>query len=177
MWHKIIVVIALIGLIRAQDAVEKGKSLFNNNCAACHKLDQELVGPPLAQIGKRRTEEWFLKFVSNSQAFIQSGDAQAVAIYKKYNQQIMPPFPNLAQEDLKAIWAYLNSVSGVAPASSQPTSPKTTIYPGETSPMKAEEFNFLRHLYWILAGVAVIVALLIAVVINFASQKRASEAA
>lgn len=173
--------IALMGLTWAEDAIAKGKTLFNNNCAACHKLEQKLIGPPLAQIGKRRTEEWFLKFVSNSQAFIQSGDAQAVAIYKEYNQQIMPPFSHLAQEDLKAIWAYLNSVSAAAPTaatpSPQPTSPKTTVYPGEISPMKTEEFNFLRRLYWILAGVAVIVALLIAVVINFASQKKASEAA
>lgn len=184
MWYRITLIIALLGMGWGQDASEQGKNLFNQRCAACHKLEQKLIGPPLARISERRTEEWFVKFVSNSQAFIQSGDPQAVAIYKEYNQQIMPPFTDLSEADIKAIWTYLNSIA--APQTAQAASSagtvtaaasesKTFLYPGEARPMKPEEFSFMRTLYWILAGVAVLVALVLGVVIHLVSLKQASQ--
>ncbi len=30
---------------------DRGKQLFNSNCAACHKLDQKMTGPALAVYG------------------------------------------------------------------------------------------------------------------------------
>lgn len=178
MWYKITRLIALMGIIWGQDASEQGKTLFNQRCAACHKLEQKLIGPPLARISERRTEEWFVKFVSNSQALIQSGDPQAVAIYKEYNQQVMPPFPDLSDADIKAIWTYLNGIAAPqqaeAAAPGAPAGPQAGIYPGETRPMKGEDFAFLRMTYWVLTGFAILVSLLLAVIIHFVSLKRAS---
>ncbi|MCS7297175.1 MAG: cytochrome c [Bacteroidia bacterium] len=171
MWYRFL----LIGLAWGQSASDQGKTLFNQRCAACHKLEQKLIGPPLARISERRSEEWFIKFVSNSQALIQSGDPQAVAVYKEYNQQVMPPFPDLSEADLKAIWTYVNSVAAPPPNVAASSSPQQTIYPGETRPMKSEEFQFLRTIYWIVTAAFLLVALLIAFVIQFVSLKRASE--
>ena len=33
---------------------ERGKGIFNANCAACHKLDKKLIGPPLEGISEKR---------------------------------------------------------------------------------------------------------------------------
>ncbi|MCX8113096.1 MAG: cytochrome c [Bacteroidia bacterium] len=168
--------VVLMGLLWGQDASELGERLFNQRCATCHKLQQKLIGPPLARIGERRSEEWFARFVSNSQALIQSGDTQAVAVFRAYNQQIMPPFPDLTDEDIRALWTYLNSIAAPQPvAESAPSEAKAVLYPGELRPMKVEDFAFLRRAYWLLAAVAVLVALLLAVVIHFVSVKRASE--
>ena len=34
----------------------KGKSLFNANCAACHKLDKKMTGPALRNVEARLAE-------------------------------------------------------------------------------------------------------------------------
>ncbi|MCS6895241.1 MAG: cytochrome c [Bacteroidia bacterium] len=169
--------------MQAQDTSEKGKTIFNQRCAACHKLEQKLIGPPLARISERRSEAWFVKFVSNSQAFIQSGDAQAVAVFKEYNQQIMPPFTDLSEADIKSIWSYLNSVAAPAQssmASANAASPsatqKTIVYPGEQNTLPPSEVASLRNVFWIITGVVVLVALLIGVVIHFASLRGSSSA-
>ncbi len=176
-----LVMIALLGPVAAQDAsVEKGKTLFQQRCAACHKLEQKLIGPPLARVSERRSEEWFLRFVANSQAVIQSGDAQAVAVYKEYNQQIMPPFPDLSEADIQAIWAYVNAVEAPKPAAeagvtAAPKEPGAIIYPGEARPMAKEDFAFLKQTFWLLVVGAVFVAFLLALAIHLISLKRASE--
>lgn len=172
---------ALLGLVAAQSAeIEKGKTLFQQRCAACHKLEQKLIGPPLARVSERRSQEWFLRFVANSQAVIQSGDAQAVAVYKEYNQQIMPPFPDLSEADIQAIWAYVNAVEAPKPpteagAALTAKEPSAVLYPGEARPMAKEDFAFLRHTFWLLVIAAVFVALLLALGIHLLSLKRASE--
>ncbi|HSP83226.1 MAG TPA: c-type cytochrome [Gillisia sp.] len=83
-----------------------GKNLFNSLCAACHKLDGNSIGPPLRGITERRDLEWLQKWIKNSQALINSGDADAVAIYNEYNQVAMPPFPQLSDIDIDNILAY-----------------------------------------------------------------------
>lgn len=173
--------IALLGLTAAQEAeLEKGKTLFQQRCAACHKLEQKLIGPPLARVSERRSEEWFVRFVTNSQAMIQSGDPQANAIYKEYNQQIMPPFLDLSEADIKSIWAYVNAVEAPKPAAQAGAAaaakePGAIIYPGEARPMAAENFAFLKQTFWLLVLAAVFVASLLALGIHLISLKRASE--
>lgn len=176
-----VVLSALFGLVAAQSAeIEQGKTLFQQRCAACHKLEQKLIGPPLARVSERRSQEWFLRFVANSQAMIQSGDAQAVAVYKEYNQQIMPPFPDLSEAEIQAIWAYVNAAeppkpAGEAGASVAEKELGAVLYPGQARPMANEDFAFLKHTFWLLVIAAVFVALLLALGIHLLSLKRASE--
>lgn len=86
----------------------QGKNLFNSLCAACHKLDANSIGPPLRGVSERRSEDWLHRWISNSQALIAAGDQQAVEIYNEYNQVAMPPFPQLSDEDIDNILAYVN---------------------------------------------------------------------
>lgn len=173
--------ISLSGLALAQSN-EKGKTLFQQRCAACHKLEQKLIGPALANIGQRREKEWFAKFVINSQALIQSGDKAAVEVYEAYNKQVMPPHPDLSNEDIEALWEYLNSV-GVATASnaggqvgaaasSEVAGPSRVIYPGEARPLSKEDAGFLKQTFWTLVVITVGVTLLLGLVIHVASTRR-----
>ena len=63
-----------------------GKSLYNTNCAACHKLDKKMTGPALRNVEARLADEqgldraWLNAWIRNSNALIKAGDAYAVKI-------------------------------------------------------------------------------------------------
>lgn len=99
--------------------VEKGKTLFNNNCAQCHAVTEEVVvGPGLKGVRQRTPgEEWLNKWIRNSSALIATGDAYAVQVYNKYNKIQMSNFPNLTDDDIKSILDYVDSASAPATAS------------------------------------------------------------
>ena len=86
--------------------VNKGKSLFNANCAACHKLNKNLIGPALAGVSEKYEKEWLYTWIKNSSAMIKSGDERAVAIWEEYNKAAMNAFPQLSNDDIDNILAY-----------------------------------------------------------------------
>jgi cytochrome c oxidase cbb3-type subunit III len=99
----------------AQDAVQ-GKKLFDGNCAACHSMDADIVGPALKDVHERRGDEWLHKFIKNSQELIQSGDKDAVAIYEQYKKMPMPAFDgSLSDADIDHVIAYIKEASAAAP--------------------------------------------------------------
>ena len=86
--------------------IAKGKSLFNANCAACHKLNKNLVGPKLAGVTEKYEKEWLYTWIKNSSAMIKSGDERAVAVWEEWNKLAMNAFPQLSNEDFDNILAY-----------------------------------------------------------------------
>lgn len=90
------------------DPVE-GKKLFNSLCAACHKPYQRAVGPALHGVVDKYDGdfEWLYSWIKNSQALIKSGDTRANAIYNEYNQTAMNAFPQLSNQDIDNILAYV----------------------------------------------------------------------
>lgn len=87
--------------------VGKGKQIFNANCAACHKLDVQLIGPALFKIGERQDAAWLHKWIRNNAELIASGDKTAIELSKKY-PAAMPAFPQLSDEDIDNVLKYLN---------------------------------------------------------------------
>ncbi len=83
-----------------------GKTLFNANCAACHKLYKKATGPALFGVGDKYDRDWLYSWIRNSQEMVNSGDAQAVAIFEEYNQSPMTSFPGLSDTDIDNIIAY-----------------------------------------------------------------------
>jgi mono/diheme cytochrome c family protein len=90
--------------------IAKGKSLFNANCASCHKLNKKLIGPALKGVSAKYEIDWLYSWIKNSAAMIKSGDEQAVAIYEEYNKVAMNAFPQLSNEDIDNILAYSDYV-------------------------------------------------------------------
>lgn len=89
-----------------------GKSLFNANCAACHKLDKKMTGPALRNVEARLADaegldrEWLSLWIKNSAGLIKSGDAYANKIYNEYGGAAMTAFPQLSDADIDNILAY-----------------------------------------------------------------------
>jgi cytochrome c2 len=109
-------------------AQSEGETLFKTTCTACHKLSNaRLVGPGLANIHKKRSEDWIIKFVKSSQTLINSGDADAVAIFEEYNKIVMADQP-FTDDQIKAIINYIaeNSPdeSEMADNSAEPEEPE-----------------------------------------------------
>lgn len=95
--------------LSAQADAKAGKSLFNANCAACHKLDKKLVGPALGKISERREMEWLKAWIKDNNALRASGDADAIAIYEEYKGSPMTAFPQLSDTDIENLVAYMDA--------------------------------------------------------------------
>ena len=104
-----------------------GKGLFTEyTCNTCHAVDKKKVGPALAGIYDRRELDWIYSWVRNSQLMIQSGDAQAVALWDEYKPSAMAAF-DLSDEQTLAILAYVRDVE------ENPVIPEVVAGPGGTS--------------------------------------------
>lgn len=99
---------------------QNGETLFKQKCTACHKIGGgRLVGPDLKGVTTKRSEEWLIKWTKASQDLIHSGDADAKAISNEFGGMIMPN-QELPDADIKAIFAYVESQSAIAPSSVVP---------------------------------------------------------
>ncbi len=110
--------VAQIAAITDPEA-KAGEEIFKNNCVACHSASTEVVvGPGLAGITQRRTVEWLIPWIKNSQKVIASGDKYAVELYNKYNKTVMPSY-DFTNEQVKSILKYINTVNGATAVAQQ----------------------------------------------------------
>ena len=53
--------------------IAKGDGIFNAKCIACHKLtDEKLVGPGFKGVSDKRTPEWIMNFITNTNVMLDS---------------------------------------------------------------------------------------------------------
>ena len=96
-------------------AIAAGDALFKGNCTQCHAINEQIVGPALGGISKRRPISWILPWIKNSTKLVASGDDYAVALYNKFNKQQMPSFA-LSDKEIISIVAYITAEEGKATA-------------------------------------------------------------
>ncbi len=75
---------------------QKGKRLFNMNCAACHQLDRAMTGPALRDIGKVHDTITIVRFLRSDKTIIDNPN---------YNNKCII-FPQLSTAEIKQILAY-----------------------------------------------------------------------
>ena len=80
-----------------------GKSIFEMKCSACHKLDEKVVGPVLADVTKRRSPEWILNMILNSKEMLES-DPIAMELLSVYLTQM--PYQNVSEIEARDILEY-----------------------------------------------------------------------
>ena len=86
--------------------------LFKLKCGICHTIGSgRLVGPDLANVQDRRSEDWLLTYIRSSQTIIKGGDEYAVALFEEYNKVIMPD-PMISDTEIKTLLAYIAENSG-----------------------------------------------------------------
>jgi mono/diheme cytochrome c family protein len=137
----------------------KGKSLFNTNCAACHKLDAKMTGPALRNVEQRLSDEqgldraWLTAWIRNSAGLIKSGDAYANKIFEEYNKSAMTAFPQLSDQDISDILAY-TAAEAPAPIIDDKITPVTQQTGGTSNELI---LGALALLFGLLAAALVIV--------------------
>lgn len=90
--------------------VTDGKSIYDVKCASCHKTTEEkLVGPGWKGVTDRRTPEWIMNFVTNTDEMIEKDTAAQhmleVCMVKMPNQ-------NLAEADARAVLEFMRKNDG-----------------------------------------------------------------
>jgi cytochrome c2 len=107
--------------VQAQDA-DPGREAFQTLCSACHTIGAgALVGPDLQGISERRSQEWIIGFVQRSQAMVDAGDPDAVAIFEEFNRIPMPDQP-LTDQEVLAVLEYVEGTTtgGEPPVEREP---------------------------------------------------------
>ncbi|WP_034256777.1 c-type cytochrome [Adhaeribacter aquaticus] len=100
--------------------VQAGGTLFKNNCASCHAINEKVVGPALRDIHKKHKLPWLISWIRNSSKMVQSGDKQAVQIFNEYDKQQMPSFA-FSDEEITSIVKYIEAESAAPVATTAPT--------------------------------------------------------
>ncbi len=106
-----LIIIITITLSVTAWAQEPGEQIFQTNCSACHTLGGgRLVGPDLQAVGERRSAEWLEKFIQSSTSLIQSGDAEANAVFEEFSGMTMPDSP-LTSRQIKQVLSFIETKS------------------------------------------------------------------
>lgn len=164
-----------IPVAHAQVDAKEGEKLFKANCTSCHAVDRKVIGPALKGVYNRRPEEWIIKFVHNSTAVIKSGDEYANKLYKEYNETLMTAFPQLKDDQIRSIIAYIKEAetakTAAAPAGGAPQA-------GGVSPETTQALVWaLGGLIVVLVAVCVVLIVVIAVIMNVIRAKEKGAAA
>ena len=104
---------ALIGIVvcvasSAFAQTDPGSSvLFKTKCSGCHTYGKgDHVGPDLKGATDRHSRPWLMAWIRSSERVIRSGDPEAVALFRKYEQQRMPDH-ELTDAQITALLDYL----------------------------------------------------------------------
>ncbi len=106
----LLALVLVLGFQQASAQVD-GKAIFQANCASCHNPLKDATGPALKGVdGRVPSKEWLYKWIHNPSGMVASGDKYAVDIFNKWNKTQMTAFPQLSEEEIDAIFTYVNSV-------------------------------------------------------------------
>ncbi|MDX1585187.1 MAG: cytochrome c [Balneolaceae bacterium] len=89
------------------EMVETGKEIFRTKCSACHKMDQDYVGPPLGNVFEKRTPTYVMNMILNPVEMTKK-HPEARKMLQQYMNQMT--FQNVSKEEARAIVEYLASV-------------------------------------------------------------------
>jgi len=80
-----------------------GKTVFETNCTACHKLDKRFIGPAITGVTNRRSPEWIMNMVLNPELMVKENDAA-----KQLLMEYMSPMANqnLTEDEARAVLEY-----------------------------------------------------------------------
>lgn len=89
----------------------EGKKAYDVKCSACHKLtDEKLVGPGWKGVSQRRTPEWIMNFITNTDEMLNKDpEAQAqleICLVRMPNQ-------SLSDDEARHLLEYMRQNDGV----------------------------------------------------------------
>jgi mono/diheme cytochrome c family protein len=95
--------------VMQSEVVDRGKVLFEQNCAMCHRMNSNTIAPSLAHVEERwASADLLYHFISNSAEVLAHGNAYLNCLFCEYNKMSMPAFPKLTGKDIEDILAFVN---------------------------------------------------------------------
>ncbi|RMF31838.1 MAG: cytochrome c class I [Bacteroidetes bacterium] len=167
-------------LLIAQEAlsepdIEAGKVLFRNQCAACHNknMKDKMTGPALGGVEERWADyprEDLYAWIRNSQALIAEGHPRAVELWNEWKPTVMNPFPNLTDQEIENLLAYIEAVhSGALDKPVATTGPEVPV-----EVEKEDNTALYLTLFFILGLLAIVLARIISN-LNYMAQVKAGQ--
>lgn len=152
----------------ADASIKDGKTIFTTQCTSCHNVNAQVVGPALANVDQRHTVDWIINFVRSPKTFIEKKDKDAIALYNKFNQIIMPDHQDLSADDVQNVLAYIKSETKTETAQTAPFAKPGELVPNY-HPLTIENNYSFFLLYLFLVFVFV---LLLVVAVNVKEIQR-----
>ncbi len=89
--------------------VEAGKEIYETKCIACHNINEKMIGPPQKGILDRRSPEWVMNMILNSEEMIKK-DPIAKKLLAEYNNVPMVS-QQLTEEDARKVLEYFRTIN------------------------------------------------------------------
>jgi cytochrome c551/c552 len=86
-----------------------GKEIFETKCNACHKYDERYVGPALGKVTHRRTPEYVMNMILDTETMIENDDT-----VKCLMQEYLMRMPNqdVNEKDARNVLEHLRDYAG-----------------------------------------------------------------
>jgi cytochrome c2 len=164
--------IIFVGTITAAPTADAGKTLFQNQCAACHNknMKDNLTGPALGGVEERWAaypKEDLYQWIRNSQAMIASGHPMATELWGKWKPTVMNSFPAFTDDDIASILLYIDAQFNKAPAAA--------VAAGTPGAGPVEQPKPSRYIYYFLLAILAVVVYVLSRVITNLRQLVAAE--
>jgi mono/diheme cytochrome c family protein len=89
--------------------VDKGHSIFNDKCSACHNIDDVNLAPPLRGVTKTLSPVFIMNYLMNT-AEMQKKDPNVINLIQQWKKVPMMKDQKLKQNDARAVLEYLRSL-------------------------------------------------------------------
>ncbi|MEX0685551.1 MAG: cytochrome c [Balneolales bacterium] len=91
-----------------REKAKRGFETYDMKCAACHRMETRLVGPPLADITERRSPEFIMNFILNP---VENTRKHPVGqeLLQEYMMQMT--FQDVSEEEAREILEYFRHVN------------------------------------------------------------------
>ena len=90
--------------------IARGSNIYDSKCISCHKMtDEKLVGPGWKGVTDRRTPEWIMNFISNTNVML---DSDLVAQQLIVTCTTRMPNQNLSDDQARAILEFMRKNDG-----------------------------------------------------------------
>ena len=85
----------------------KGAEVFELKCVACHKVNERLVGPPLAGVTTKRSPAFIMNMILNPEEMVKKHPEVRAMLAEFY---VPMTFQNVTEDDARAILEYLRTL-------------------------------------------------------------------
>lgn len=93
-----------------KELVEKGRTIYNQKCVACHKLDDiKILGPGWKGITRKHSATWIMNYLTNTDEMIDT-DPELKQLIASGSPRM--PDQNLSDEEARAILEFMRQNDG-----------------------------------------------------------------